>query len=215
MSFQKLEIQKKRMVSDHLIGRGITDEKIINAFLEVPRELFIPETLRTLTYQDSALPISSNQIISQPFMIALMIQLLELEGSETVLNIGSGSGYQAAILSRIVSKVVSVESELSFINNSSALYKELSYRNIELVKVENYLNYSGNIQFDAINSTVAFNSIPKTWVEKLKIGGRLVMPLATEYLQRIIRVQKSNQGLVREDWGPVSISNYLEITHNA
>lgn len=166
--------------------RGIRDEKVLAALAAVPRQLFVPEQLRRNAYADRALPIGSGQTISQPFMVATMLEALRLDGGR-VLEIGTGSGYQAAVLAEVVKQVYSIEVIESLGRTAAARLDELGYRNVEVKIGDGYQGWPERAPFDGILVTAAAPQVPPALVEQLKTGGRMVIPVgssdAIQYLQ--------------------------------
>ncbi|MDD2889098.1 MAG: protein-L-isoaspartate(D-aspartate) O-methyltransferase [bacterium] len=183
---------RKRMVEEQIVARGVTDEKTLSAMNKVERHNFVPESLREDAYKDYPLPIGKEQTISQPYMVAIMTEELVLESADRVLEVGTGSGYQTAILAEIVKEVYSVERVESLANDSMAKLKEMGYNNI-LVKTGNgskgWKEYS---PFDKILVTAGTNHIPDSLFEQLKEGGKIVIPVGDKYTQELTVVTKVN-----------------------
>ncbi len=179
------------MVKEQIIARGIKDEKVISAMLKVKRHEFVPKEFEDEAYSDYPLAIGSGQTISQPYIVALMTEQLELKKTDRVLEIGTGSGYQAAILSEIANEVVTVEriSELS--ENAK---KHLSkYKNLKIVIGNGKLGWKENAPYDAIIVTAAANEIPLNLIEQLNEGGRIVIPISVDgFFQKLMQYKKIN-----------------------
>lgn len=165
-------------------GRKKFSARVIKAMAEVDRVEFVPEAIKPFAYDDSALSIGFGQTISQPYIVALMTDLLDLEPEHTVLEIGTGSGYQAAILSRLVKKVYSVERVTELYNATKKLLKNQGYDNIELRNCNGYHGWHEKAPFDAIIVTAAATHIPPALIEQLKPGGRMVIPLGLPYMHQ-------------------------------
>ncbi len=165
------------MVAEQIVSRGIRDSKVISAMQEVPRELFVPTHLRDSAFEDRPLAIGQGQTISQPYIVALMTECLKLGGEETVLEVGTGSGYQAAVLSRIARTVYTIEVKEALYRRSRRLFKQLGYDNIIGKQGDGYFGWGGEERFDAIILTAAVDHVPAPLSRELKTGGRLVLPL--------------------------------------
>jgi len=169
------------MVERQLRRRGIEDERVLRAMEEVPRELFVPADVRSRAYRDGALPIGEGQTISQPWIVARMLALLELEGTERVLEVGTGSGYSAAVLSRCASHVVTVERHAALADRARATLAELGYRNVEVRAADGSIGQPDRAPFDAIVVTAAAASAPPpALLAELVPGGTLVCPVQGE-----------------------------------
>jgi len=169
---------RRRMVERQLRARGIGDERVLAAMAEVPREEFVPADLRGRAYADSALPIGEEQTISQPWIVAAICQALELRGTELVLEVGTGSGYSAAVLASLASHVVSVERHQALSRRAARALASLGIRNVELVVGDGSLGVSERGPFDAIAVHATAPAPPPTLLAQLAEGGRLVVPLA-------------------------------------
>jgi protein-L-isoaspartate(D-aspartate) O-methyltransferase len=165
------------MVERQLRGRGIEDERVLAAMAEVPRETFVPASLRDRAYADSALPIGEEQTISQPWIVAAICQALELDGSELVLEVGTGSGYSAAVLSRLAAHVVSIERHGALSRDAGETVVALGIRNVELVVGDGSLGFPERAPYDAIACHATAPGPPKALLDQLVEGGRLVVPL--------------------------------------
>ncbi|HAP37448.1 protein-L-isoaspartate O-methyltransferase [Candidatus Shapirobacteria bacterium RIFOXYD1_FULL_38_32] len=201
----QLQLQKAKfqMLSQHLMQRGITDGRVLNAMTQVPREEFVPNHLIEFSYQDSPLPIGFEQTISQPFVVALMCQLLNLTGQETVLDVGTGSGYQAAVLSKLAKNVITVEIIPDLAKNARKIFKKLNYKNIHVYTSDANKGYPKFAPYDAIKSAAATPKIPLAWINQLKDNGVIVTPKSTNFSQDLIRLVKKGNNLVEEKWGDV------------
>lgn len=190
MKENNFEQSRRDMVETQLKRRGIDSPKVLEAFLNVPRENFIPEKSRKYAYNDSPLPVGYGQTISQPYIVALMTQLLEIKKNDKVLEIGSGSGYQAAILSFIGAKVFSVEriKELREIARSNC--ENAGFTDVAVVEGDGTLGFKEHAPFDAIIVTAGAPSVPEPLKEQLVDGGRLVIPVGSSFLQDLLRIRK-------------------------
>ncbi|NTU43312.1 MAG: protein-L-isoaspartate(D-aspartate) O-methyltransferase [Nitrospirales bacterium] len=178
------------MVETQLIPRGIQDPPVLNAMRKVPRHLFMPDHLRLSAYEDMALPIDEGQTISQPYMVAVMTELLGLRGTETVLEIGTGSGYQAAILGELAGQVYTVERIELLAEAARQRLRDLGYSNITVISGDGSLGLAGKAPFDAIIVTAAAPSIPAPLVRQLREGGVIIAPVGERYSQILIKGKK-------------------------
>lgn len=190
---------RKTMVESQIIARGITDKRVINAMLKVPRHIFVPEEYKDEAYNDYPLPIGYGQTISQPYIVALMTEALKLKENDKVLEIGTGSGYQTAILAEIVKYVYSIEIIKELAIRAKKTLDILGYKNIHIKIGNGYNGWPEKAPFDAIIVTCAPKSIPKPLIDQLKDGGRMVIPVGSRYgIQRLMRVKKINGRIHKE-----------------
>ncbi len=188
---ETLEYKRDVMIREHLLGRGIRDQAVIGAMREVPREAFIDAELAGLAYEDHPLAIAGGQTISQPYIVAYMAEALELTGTERVLEIGTGSGYAAAILSRIVTTVYSVERLDVLARSARERLKRLGYKNIIIHEGDGTIGWAEHAPYDAIVVTAGAPSVPQPLLEQLAVGGRLVIPVGRTYdVQMLVRVRR-------------------------
>lgn len=183
------------MVEKQIMARGIADPLVIQAMTQVPRHLFVSEALVDSAYGDFPLPIGEGQTISQPFIIAEMTQSLGLKGTERVLEIGTGSGYQAAVLSRIVYKVYTIERNNTLFMQTRRLFDRMKYHNIVTRYSDGTQGWKAESPFDAIMVTAGGNQIPSPLVDQLDLGGRLVMPVGSHHSQELLRLEKTKTGI--------------------
>ena len=190
MDLVKEDVLRCRMVEEQIRRRGIRDERVLAAMEEIPRHRFLPPALRHKAYADEPQPIGEGQTISQPFIVAEMTAALRLTGAEKVLEIGTGSGYQTAILAKLARRVVTVERIASLASDASARLGELGYVNVDYVTGDGTLGCVGHAPFDRILSAAASPSIPPPWLEQLTEGGIIVLPVGGRLGQDLLRVTK-------------------------
>lgn len=197
------EIPRGRM-KDHLRANyKIADERVLNAMNTVPRHLFVPEALRSQAYKDNALPLSAGQTVSQPYIVARMSELLELKGKERVLEIGSGSGYQTAVLALLARKVFAIERITDIASTAKARLMSLGYRNISYRTADGTNGWEVYAPFDAILVAAGGPIVPEPLVKQLEIGGRMVIPIGKDQkTQTLVRVTRTEKGFATEDCGP-------------
>lgn len=195
---------RKRMVDGQIANRGITSPGVLGAFLEVPRHFFVPKIQQVHAYQDSPLPIGLNQTISQPYIAAYMTDLLQLTGSERVLEIGTGSGYQAAILGILADEVHTIERHPSLADKADRLLQSLGYDNVQVHKGDGTRGLSEYAPFQAIMVTAAAPEVPAPLLAQLDDGGRLVMPVGGRGGQMLLLYQRAGTEFHREDKAPVA-----------
>jgi len=181
---------RKAMVDRQLRARGIRDDRVLDAMMEVPRHLFVEDPLIREAYDDNPLPIGEGQTISQPYMVAIMTELLELEGNEKVLEIGTGSGYQAAVLSRLCQWVYTVERLVRLSNRAKRTLELCGYHNVTLLVGDGTEGWPADAPYDAIIVTAGAPSVPETLLDQLRVGGRLVIPVGDRFTQTLRRVIK-------------------------
>jgi protein-L-isoaspartate(D-aspartate) O-methyltransferase len=193
---------KKRqiMIEKDIRGRGITDKKVLDVMGKTPRHLFVEGHLMGAAYEDHPLPIAEGQTISQPYVVALMTEALQLKPSDRVLEIGTGSGYQAAILAEIVKEVYTIEIRKGLAEKAEKRLKEMGYKNVKVKYGDGYFGWEEYALFDAIIITAAANHIPPSLIKQLKEGGRLIIPLgSTVYSQTLILAIKEKGELNLEE----------------
>ena len=191
--------ERDRMVNEQLIQRGIADERVLEVMRKVPRHLFVETSLRDQAYDDGPLPIGSSQTISQPYMVALMAEALELKGHEKVLEVGTGSGYEAAVLAELCAQLISVERLEDLAQQARERLTALGYRNVQILVGDGTLGCREYEPYDAIVVSAASPFIPRPLIEQLKPGGSLVLPVGEEDLQSLVRLRKI-EGKLNEDY---------------
>ncbi len=187
------------MVQDQLRGRGITDLRLLAAFRKVPRELFVPEDLRHDAYEDRPLPIGSGQTISQPYMVALMISRLRLKGHERVLEIGSGSGYQTALVAELAREVFSIERIPELLTIAQQRVETLGYLNVRFSAGDGSLGWAAHAPFDAMLVSAAAPDVPRPLLEQLQEQGRMVLPIGSQQIQALVEIEKRQGVLHRRE----------------
>lgn len=195
LDLKSFALLRKEMVERNIAARGVRDELVLEAMGKVPRELFLPENLREFAYEDSALPIAGEQTISQPYIVAFMVEALMLKGGEKVLEIGAGSGYAAAVLSEIAADVYTVERLGQLADKAAATLAELGYDNVHVLHGDGTRGWPEHAPYDAIVVAAGGPQVPESLKEQLKIGGRLVIPIGADQrsqeLVRVVRVSKN------------------------
>jgi protein-L-isoaspartate(D-aspartate) O-methyltransferase len=192
---------RARMVEEQIRARGVREERVLEAMRRVPRHLFVTETLRERAYDDTPLPIGERQTISQPYIVALMAEALELDGGERVLEVGTGSGYEAAVLSQVCGELYSVERIPALAQRAVELLATLGYHNVHVRVGDGSLGWPQAAPFLGIVVSAAAPRIPRPLVEQLAVGGRLVLPLGEEESQTLVRLQRTGEGLREECMG--------------
>jgi protein-L-isoaspartate(D-aspartate) O-methyltransferase len=188
---------REKLVEKDIAGQGITDPKVLAAMRSVPRHCFVPKRLASKAYADTALPIGASQTISQPYVVALMTESLKLSGNHRVLEIGTGSGYQAAVLAKIVKEVYSIEIKEKLHRESNRLLKDMGFTNVKTRHGDGYFGWQEAAPFDAIMITAAINHIPPPLLKQLTEGGRLILPLGNPFsYQNLTLVTKTGGNYV-------------------
>src|SRR4051812_37024928 len=195
--------QRQRMVEQQLKPRGIKDERVLAAMAKVPREEFIPANVRTAAYEDGPLPIGYDQTISQPYVVAFMTEQLRPKRSDRVLEIGSGSGYQAAILAELVADVYTIEIVEPLAKSAEATVQRLGYKNVHVRIGDGYKGWPEEAPFDAFIVTCAPEKVPQPLVDQLKDGGRMVIPVGERFAQQLYLLEKKNGQLKESATLPV------------
>lgn len=197
----KYERQRQEMVKHQIEGRGVTDERVLAALRKVPRHLFVSEALQDQAYGDFPLPIGEQQTISQPFIVAEMTQALQLCEDDRVLEIGTGSGYQAAILAEIVFRVYTIERVHPLLVKARHLFDQLQYHNIITRYGDGTSGWIDESPFDAIIVTAGAPRIPDKLVAQMAVGGRMVVPVGDQHSQELIKIYKEEKGIHQTNLG--------------
>ena len=202
---QRYTQQRQQMVTWQIARRGIKDQRVLKAMSKVPRHEFVPMSMQAHAYQDGALPIGAGQTISQPYIVAFMTEALHLQGKEKVLEIGTGSGYQAAVLAETVAQVYSIEIVVSLARRAQATLRKLGYSNVKVKAGDGYQGWPQYAPFDAIIVTCAPDHIPQPLQRQLRIGGRMIIPVGDRYSgQHLVLLQKvAKNKLIRRKVLPV------------
>ncbi len=189
--------ERKQMVSQQIKARGISNKEILNAFLQVPRHEFVTADYIRFAYTDSPLPINEGQTISQPYIVAFMTEILDLKSTDRVLEVGTGSGYQAAILAQICDSVFTIELFESLSIQSRKVFDKLGYKNIYCKVGDGYQGWNKKAPFDAIIVTCSPTHVPEPLKDQLAEGGRMIIPVGEGRIQQLVLLQKKN-GKIRE-----------------
>jgi protein-L-isoaspartate(D-aspartate) O-methyltransferase len=187
--------ERQRMVQQQLMARGIKNEHVLAAMAKVPREEFVPQDSRAVSYDDGPLPIGNGQTISQPYIVAFMTEQLRPKPSDRVLEIGTGSGYQAAILAELVADVYTIEIVEPLARNAEATLQRLGYKNVHLKVGDGYKGWPENAPFDAIIVTCAPDKVPPALTDQLKEGGRMIIPVGDRFAQELYLFEKEHDQL--------------------
>jgi len=196
VNYKELEKERKVMVVEQIEERGIKDKRVLEVMERVPRHEFVPEEYRAFAYEDSPLPIGEGQTISQPYIVALMTECLNLEGEEKVLEVGTGSGYQAAILSELAKEVYTIEIVGPLAERAEELLKNLGYRNVKVRCGDGYLGWEEYAPFDGIIVTCAPEHIPQPLIDQLAEGGRMVIPVGETQFPQVLKLVEKREGKV-------------------
>jgi protein-L-isoaspartate(D-aspartate) O-methyltransferase len=192
---------RQKMLESQIRARNVRDARVLEAIRKVPRHLFVEEALRDRAYLDKALPIGEKQTISQPYMVAAMSEALELSGPERVLEIGTGSGYQTAVLAELCESVFSIERIASFVPVARQRLEKLGLYNVLIRVGDGSIGWTEHAPYDAILVTAAAPGLPRPLLEQLKIGGRLVVPVGPEDSQSLMRIRRDEAGFHEEALG--------------
>lgn len=198
-------LKRQKMVETDIRGRGVRDKRVLDAMSRIERHLFVDSIFMNSAYDDHPLPIGEGQTISQPYVVALMTEALKLKATDRVLEIGTGSGYQAAVLGEIVSEVYTIEIRKKLAEKSGKLLRKLGYRNIMVKHGDGYYGWEEHAPFDAIIVTASANHMPPPLIKQMKEGGRLIIPLgSTVYFQMLTLATKKKGELEVEQMGGVA-----------
>ena len=197
--------ERDAMVERQIESRGIRNPKILEAFRAVPREKFLSEEYADLAYGDHPLPIEAGQTISQPYIVALMIEAAEIKPGDKVLEVGAGSGYAAAVMSRIAGEVIAIERQHDLVEVASGRLQRLGYENVRILEGDGTRGCPEEAPFDAILAAASGSHVPERWIEQLADSGRIVMPVGDpSWVQKLVKVTKGPAGkLITEDLGGV------------
>lgn len=190
------ERERLQMVEEQIIGRGVKDERVLAAMRKIPRHEFLPEAIRGVAYADNAVPIGESQTISQPYMVALMTEFLSPAAADRVLEIGTGSGYQTAVLAELSAKVYTVERVKPLAEKARAVLDRLGYRNVAMKVYDGTYGWKEMAPFDAIMVTAGSPDIPVPLLEQLRVGGRMIIPVGDRSGQRLLKVIRTAEGPV-------------------
>ncbi len=194
--------QRERMVREQIEARGVKNHRVLEAMRKVPRHLFIPEAYRNMAYEDTPVPIGEGQTISQPYIVAYMTEALKIQPTDRVLEVGTGSGYQAAILGELAAEVYTIEILPALGKRAAAVLAKLGYENVHVRIGDGYLGWPEEAPFDAIILTAAPPHIPEPLLQQLADGGRLIAPVGVDF-QQLVLVRKKQGQLTRENLLPV------------
>src|SRR5438876_4525401 len=192
ISTSEAAAERQKMVEEQLKPRGIHDERVLATMAKVPREEFVPQNMRPQSYADSALPIGHDQTISQPYIVAFMTEQLRLSPTDRVLEIGTGSGYQAAILAELAREVYTIEIVAPLAQSAEAALQRLGYKNVHVKVGDGYKGWPEHAPFDAIIVTCAPDKVPQPLTDQLKEGGRMVIPVGERFAQQLYLLEKKN-----------------------
>jgi protein-L-isoaspartate(D-aspartate) O-methyltransferase len=197
--------EREAMVERQIASRGIRDPTILEAFRSVPREEFLAQDYRDIAYGDHPLPIEAGQTISQPYIVALMIQAAEMKFGDRVLEIGAGSGYAAAVMSRIAGEVIAIERQPDLVKSAQERMQRLGFDNVRIVEADGTRGWAADAPYDAILAAASGSHVPPAWLEQLADGGRIVMPVGEPgWVQKLVKVTKGPGGKrITEDLGAV------------
>ncbi len=203
---QDFNVLRREMVDQQLRQRGIQQRPVLQAMEQVPRHLFVPDSVRPKAYLDEALPIGPGRAIYQPYMVALMTSLLNLDHDDKVLEVGTGTGYHAAVLSRIAREVYSIEIDSTVASQAKQRLAGLGYYNVNVRHGNGYLGWPDKAPFDAILLSAAPPKLPQVLLDQLRVGGRMVVPLGGSFIQDLLVITKAADGLEKRTVIPVRLS---------
>ena len=202
---------RHQMVEGQIARRGVTDPRVLEAMRQVPRHRFMPDSLLQSAYADCALPIGEGQTISQPYIVALMTEALELKGNENTLEIGTGSGYQTAILAELSSRVYTIERIKSLLGNARKVLSELGYDNILFRAFDGTLGWKEYAPFDAIMVTAGAPHVAKPLIDQLADNGRMIIPVGDRYTQELIKIVRKGEDLEQKSLGGCRFVNLIGV----
>ncbi|MBD3329828.1 protein-L-isoaspartate(D-aspartate) O-methyltransferase [Candidatus Dojkabacteria bacterium] len=194
---------REEMVQNQLKSRGINDQNVIDAFSKVQRENFVPDNLKKFAYSDNPLPIGHNVTISQPYIVALMCQILDIKKNHKILDIGTGSGYQAAILSQLCDSVISIEVIPELADQASERLRRLGYHNIKVIHADGTDGYPEEAPYHGIKTAAATPKVPDAWKNQIIKGGKIVFPKSKGIYQELIELRKKNGSFIEKKHGKV------------
>jgi len=200
----------RNQLAELLISKGITDKVVLNAIRDIPRHLFMDSSFEGHAYQDKAFPIAANQTISQPYTVAFQTELLELKPNETVLEIGTGSGYQTAVLLKCKAKVFTIERQLELFKKTNLFFKKMGYRPKKFIFGDGYKGLPENAPFDKIIVTAGAPEVPKALLSQLKVGGRLVIPVGFEEQIMTLYIRTTAKEFEKSTYGSFKFVPLLE-----
>lgn len=192
-------IARRRMVEQQIVARGVDDQRVINAMLQIPRHLFVETGLHSHAYSDASLPIGEKQTISQPYMVAAMSAALELEGHERILEIGTGSGYQSAVLSLLVKRVYSIERISLLAGRARKVLDQLRMSNVNIKVGDGTIGWRDQAPFDGILVAAGAPDIPTEYLQQLEVGGKLVLPVGDRVQQTLMRITRLANGTFKRE----------------
>lgn len=196
---KNFSIARRRMVEEQIMARGVRDPRVIDAMLRVPRHKFVEEALESQAYQDGPLPIGERQTISQPYMVAVMSEALALQGSEKVLEVGTGSGYQAAVLALLADRVFTLERIPALARRARKALDACGYNKVNIRLTDGTLGWPEMAPFDAIMVTAGAPEVPRGYLDQLAVGGRLVIPVGDRLSQVLIRITRTAEDAYQEE----------------
>jgi len=192
-------IARRRMVEDQVVARGVRDPRVIDAMLKVPRHKFVEEALESQAYQDAPLPIGEKQTISQPYMVAVMSEALVLDGTEKVLEVGTGSGYQAAVLAVLADRVFSLERIPALARRARKALDACGYSKVNIRLADGTIGWQEMAPFDAIIVTAGAPDVPRDYLDQLAVGGRLMIPVGDRMSQVLMRITRTSENEFKEE----------------
>ena len=192
-------VSRRRMLEQQIVARGVQDQRVIDAMLKVPRHLFVEPGLQGHAYSDASLPIGEKQTISQPYMVAAMSAALELSGRERILEIGTGSGYQSAILSLLCSRVYSIERISALAGRARRILDQLGMSNVNIKVGDGTIGWKDQAPFDGILVAAGAPEVPQDYLQQLDVGGKLVLPVGDQHSQILLRITRQEDGSFKRE----------------